>query len=100
MLNWYRSSQLIVPPPLITVPVPDWVLGAFPKVGVPTLVVWGMRDKALLPLQLDGLDRLVNDLTIVRLPEAGHFAPWETPGPVAQALGHFLAPHAAATAPT
>ena len=56
MLNWYRASQLIVPPPGATVPVPDWVLGAFPKVQVPTLVIWGMRDKALLPIQLDGLD--------------------------------------------
>ena len=99
MLNWYRATQLIVPPPLLSVPVPDWVLRAFPKVRVPTLVVWGMRDKALLPMQLDGLDRLVDDLTIVRLPDAGHFAPWETPELVAQALGHFLAGQPAATAP-
>ncbi|MBA2466502.1 MAG: alpha/beta fold hydrolase [Sphingomonas sp.] len=99
MLNWYRASPLIVPPPLLAVPVPDWVLGAFPKVRVPTLVVWGMRDHALLPLQLDGLDRLVDDLSIVRLPDAGHFAPWETPELVAEALGHFLGGQAAATAP-
>jgi pimeloyl-ACP methyl ester carboxylesterase len=90
MLNWYRASQLVVPPPSVTVPVPDWVLGAFPGVRVPTLVVWGMRDPALLPLQLDGVDRLVEDLTIVRLAGAGHFAPWETPEPVARALEGFL----------
>ena len=30
---------------------------------VPTLVIWGMKDAALLPLQLDGLDELVEDLT-------------------------------------
>ena len=99
MLNWYRASPLVIPPPMLTVPIPDWVLGTFPKVRIPTLVVWGMRDPALLPLQLDGLDRLVDDLTIVRLPGAGHFAPWETPEPVAHALGHFLAGQAAATAP-
>ena len=98
MLNWYRASQLVVPPPVVTVPIPDWVLAAFPKVRIPTLVVWGMRDPALLPLQLEGLDRLVEDLAIVRLPDAGHFAPWETPGPVADALGPFLAGQAAATA--
>ncbi len=98
MLNWYRASQLIIPPPLLTVPIPDWVLGAFPKIRIPTLVVWGMRDKALLPLQLDGMDRLVDDLTIVRIPEAGHFVPWEAPEPVAQALGHFLGGQATATA--
>ena len=99
MLNWYRASALVVPAPMITVATPDWVLGAFPKVRVPTLVVWGMRDKALLPVQLDGLDRLVDDLAIVRLPAAGHFAPWEAPREVAAALGPFLAGQAAATAP-
>jgi pimeloyl-ACP methyl ester carboxylesterase len=98
MLNWYRASPLVVPPPGATVPVPEWALGAFPKVRIPTLVIWGMRDPALLPLQLDGLERLVEDLTIVRLPEAGHFAPWEAPGPIAEALGHFLGREGAATA--
>lgn len=90
MLNWYRASPLIVPPPGVTAPIPDWVLGAFPTVHIPTLVIWGMRDPALLPLQLDGLDRLVDQLTVVRLLEAGHFAPWEAPHPVAEALGNFL----------
>jgi pimeloyl-ACP methyl ester carboxylesterase len=91
MLNWYRASQLIVPPPVVTVPIPDWVLGAFPKVRIPTLVVWGMRDPALLPLQLDGMDRLVDDLEIVRVPDAGHFVPWEKAKAVAGALEGFLA---------
>lgn len=96
MLNWYRASQLVVPPSALTVPVPDWVLGAFPKVRVPTLVVWGMRDKALLPIQLEGLDRLVEDLRIVRVPDAGHFVPWEKPEAVAEALGPFLGGEAGA----
>ena len=39
----------------------------------------GHEGRALLPLQLDGLDELVDDLAIVRLPDAGHFAPWEAP---------------------
>jgi pimeloyl-ACP methyl ester carboxylesterase len=90
MLNWYRASQVMVPPPGVTVPLPDFVLRAFPKVCVPTLVIWGMRDKALLPLQLDGLDALVEDLTIVRVADAGHFVPWEKPEPVINALGDFL----------
>ena len=90
MLNWYRASRMIVPPPGVTVPLPDLLLRAFPKVKVPTLVVWGMKDAALLPLQLDGLDALVEDLTIVRLPGAGHFAPWEAPDEVAGALARFL----------
>ena len=91
MLNWYRGSRLVVPPPGATVPLPAFLLRAFPKIAVPTLVVWGMRDPALLPIQLGGLDQLVDDLTIVRLPDAGHFAPWEAPSEVASALRDFLA---------
>ena len=91
MLNWYRASKLVVPPPSVTVPVPDWVLGAFPQVPVATLVIWGMLDPALKPTQLDGLDRLVPDLRIERIPDAGHFVPWDRPEAVAKALGDFLA---------
>ncbi len=98
MLNWYRASQMIVPPPGATVPLPEWLLGAFLAIRVPTLVVWGMRDKALLPIQLDGLERLVDDLAIVRLPGAGHFAPWEAGEEVASALAPFLAGMGTATA--
>ena len=91
MLNWYRGSKLVVPPPGISVPVPDWVLGAFPTIAIPTLVIWGMNDSALLPIQLEGLDRLVDDLTVVRLPGVSHFAPWEAGEQVAAALRDFLA---------
>ena len=91
MLNWYRSTKLVVPPTEVTVPLPDWLLRAFPKIKVPTLVIWGMKDPALLPLQLEGLDQLVDDLRIVKLPEAGHFAPWEAGELVAAALRDFLA---------
>ena len=98
MLNWYRAAKVIVPPPGVTVPLPDWLLRAFPKVKVPTLVIWGMKDTALLPLQLDGLEQLVEDLTIVRLPHVGHFAPWEAPNDIADALKPFLAMDAEARA--
>ena len=91
MLNWYRASSVIVPPTAVTVPVPDALLRLSPRVGVPTLVVWGMRDTALLPVQLEGLDWLVDDVAVVRLPDAAHFAPWEAPDEIADALGRFLA---------
>lgn len=90
MLNWYRGSSLIVPPPGVTLPLPDWLLRAFPKIPIPTLVIWGMKDPALLPVQLEGLGALVEDLRIVRIPDAGHFAPWESPERVGEALEGFL----------
>ena len=91
MLNWYRASRMIVPPPGVTVPLLDSLLRAFPIIKIPTLVVWGIKDKALLPVQLNGLDGLVSDLIIERISDAGHFVPWEKPEAVAAALGPFLA---------
>jgi pimeloyl-ACP methyl ester carboxylesterase len=57
-----------------------------------------MEDSALLPVQLDGLDQLVEDLTVKRLPNVGHFAPWEAPDEIAAALEPFLAADAKASA--
>jgi pimeloyl-ACP methyl ester carboxylesterase len=91
MLNWYRASPLVVPPPGATVPLPDILFNLSRKIDVPTLVVWGMRDSALLPVQLEELEHLVRDLRIVRVPDAGHFVPWEKPEAVAAALRPFLA---------
>jgi pimeloyl-ACP methyl ester carboxylesterase len=98
MLNWYRASRVLVPPPGATVPLSDFLLRAFPSIKIPTLVVWGMLDKALLPVQLEGLDELIDELRVVQLPDVGHFAPWEAPDAVADALRPFLAGEAAATA--
>ena len=89
LVSWRASSSSRRPGS--RVPVPDWVLGAFPTITVPTLVIWGMNDSALLPIQLEGLDRLVDDLTVVRLPGVSHFAPWEAGEQVAAALRDFLA---------
>lgn len=99
MLNWYRAAKVMVPPPGVAIALPDFLLRAFPAVRVPTLVIWGLKDTALLPLQLDGLDTLVEDLTVVRLPQTGHFAPWEAGEQVAEALEPFLAGQGAASAP-
>ena len=98
MLNWYRATNLVVPPPGITVPLPDALLRMARKISVPTLVVWGMRDPALLPMQLDGLNEVIEDVRVVRLPDAGHFAPWEAPDEVARELAPFLAADRVATA--
>ena len=91
MLNWYRASKLVVPPPGITVPIPDFVLRAFPKIKIPVLVIWGLEDKALLPVQLKGIGEVGEDIEVVPLPGVGHFAPWEAPSKVAAALEPFLA---------
>ncbi|MBZ5611565.1 MAG: alpha/beta hydrolase [Acidobacteriia bacterium] len=42
-------------------------------VKVPTLVIWGEKDTALLTGNLDGLDKFVPELTIKRIPDGTHW---------------------------
>ena len=97
MLNWYRASKVMVPPPGITVDIPDWVLSAFPRIKVPVRVIWGLEDKALLPIQLEGIGEVGDDVEVFPLKGVGHFAPWQAPDRVAAALAPFLAATLAAT---
>lgn len=90
MLNWYRASEIQVPEIGEAASAPMWTSLPFPSIKVPTLVAWGMKDKALLPVQLDGLEALVDDLRIERVEEAGHFLPWERPEPLIRAIRAFF----------
>ena len=91
MLNWYRASRMVVPQPGITVDVPDLALRAFPKIKIPVRVIWGLDDKALLPVQLEEIGEVGDDVEVFPLRGVGHFAPWQAPQQVAAALGPFLA---------
>ena len=96
MFNWYRASHMLVPPPGVTLPIPDWVLRIAPRIKVPVRIVWGLDDRALLPVQLDGIGEVGADVEVVPLKGAGHFAPWQAPQAVADALLPFLAASQAA----
>lgn len=85
MLNWYRASAIIVPAMDETPERPAFLDAPFPPLKVPTLVIWGLGDKALLPSQLDGLEALVPGVRIDKV-DAGHFVPWENPDAVIAAL--------------
>ncbi len=90
MLNWYRASAIMVPAMDETPDRPAFLDAPFPPLRMPVLVIWGMRDAALLPVQLDGLDTLTPNLTLVKV-DAGHFVPWEKPRPVTDAIREWLA---------
>lgn len=62
------------------------------RVGCPTLVVWGQRDRYLGPGLLEGLDRWVEDLAVERVPEASHWVHADAPDRVNQLLLSFLRP--------
>ena len=60
-------------------------------VRVPTTLLWGEQDKALLPSLLDGLERWVPQLDVQRVPEASHWIVHEQPGRVAELIDRLLA---------
>jgi pimeloyl-ACP methyl ester carboxylesterase len=94
-LNYYRASPLrpadagdeAAAKTLEAVQIPD----AIATVRVPTTVLWGERDHALLTGLLDGLERWVPDLRVVRAPEASHWIVHEQPTLVTEEILRSLA---------
>ena len=59
-------------------------------VRVPTLVLWGERDTALLTGCLEGLGDCVPDLKLVRVPDASHWIVHEKPELVCNEIEGFI----------
>ena len=78
-LNYYRANA------------PD---PASQIVKVPTLVIWGDKDTALLTGNLDGLDQFVPNLTVKRIPDGTHWVIHEKPALVNGYIRDFVTePH-------
>jgi pimeloyl-ACP methyl ester carboxylesterase len=91
MLNWYRASPIDIPAPDAPYELPaGWTPPPLPPLTIPTLVIWALDDLALPPENLDGLEEVVKDLTLVEVPDCGHFVPWEAPRAVNGAMEEFL----------
>ncbi len=91
-LNYYRASALYPPTPEDPGPRNlQWKPQDF-VVRVPTLVIWGMRDTALLPGCLEGLEEVVPGVKIVRVPEASHWIAREQTGLVCREIEAFTIP--------
>lgn len=91
MLNWYRGSPVNVPPMDAPYGLPEsWTPPPIPPLTIPTLVIWALDDLALPAANLEGLDAVVTDLTLVKVPDCGHFVPWEAPDQVNAAMDEFL----------
>lgn len=82
-LNYYRASRLG--------PGSEAFVAGSTTVPVPTLVIWGEKDTALLPGNLDGLREYVPDLRIERIPDASHWVVHEKPAQVNALIRGFLA---------
>jgi pimeloyl-ACP methyl ester carboxylesterase len=59
-------------------------------VRVPTLVIWGEKDTALLTGNLNGLEAVVPTLTVHRIPDGTHWVVREKPAEVNAAIRQFL----------
>ena len=89
-LNYYRATPLVPPSAtqsgaLAWTPKPEDI-----TVKVPTLIIWGMQDTALLPSLLDGIEQWVPDVRIERVPGASHWIVHEQTDVVEQAIRRFV----------
>ncbi len=89
-LNWYRASPIYPPTPDDPGPQRLVVRAEDFMVRVPTLVLWGEQDGALLPGCLEGLKECVPDLEIERVPDASHWIVHEKPDLVNAAIERFV----------
>ena len=60
------------------------------QVNVPTQIIWGLCDKALRPVLLDGIEAFVPDLRLHRIEGAGHWLARECADEVNAVLRRFL----------
>lgn len=95
MVNWYRAMPMAPPDLRKGETQPQSATGSTKipevKIDVPTLVIWGMKDQALIPALLDGLEDYVAKLKIVRVDDASHWITHDAPDVVNRALLEFLA---------
>ncbi|GIX12225.1 MAG: alpha/beta hydrolase [Paracoccaceae bacterium] len=89
MLNWYRASPLVVPPPGRALADPPRLDPAALRVRVPHLLIWGREDTALLPEATEGLEALCDDLTRITLPGCDHWLHHQKPDEVARLIAEF-----------
>jgi len=61
------------------------------QVKVPTQIIWGTADRALLPILLDDIEQQVSDLRVHRIAGAGHWLARENSIEVNQVIRAFLA---------
>ncbi|MFM1949419.1 MAG: Haloalkane dehalogenase [Pseudomonadota bacterium] len=89
-LNYYCASPLKPSKSgentLQNLELPDSML----HIQVPTLLLWGLKDVALLPSLNEGLSQYIPQLTYVPISNASHWVVHEQPGIVQREMAAFL----------
>ena len=88
-LNYYRASPLHPAEDQVQAQRLAEVEARALRVEVPTLVIWGERDQALPPANLDGLEQYVTPLTIERIAEGSHWVVHEQPERINRLIRDF-----------
>jgi epoxide hydrolase 4 len=89
-LNYYRAAR-VGPPAEGDANAANFAAGLPSlEVKVPTLVIWGEKDTALLTGNLEGLDKYVPNLTIKRIPDGTHWVIHEKPELVGGYIREFI----------
>ncbi len=89
-LNYYRASNMSILENYEEAIKWPARTESLPVIKVPTLVIWGEKDTALLPGCIDGLEKYVTNLTIKRVPDATHWVVREKPALVNQLIREFI----------
>jgi len=92
-LNYYRASPLYPPTSKNDEDQINNILNLPSEmfaVKVPTLVIWGEQDRALLSGNLDGLAEYIEDLTVKRIPDGTHWVIHEQPELVNSLIREFI----------
>ena len=89
-LNYYRAAQMGEQVAAGGVPEEYAAKITSQRVSVPTLVIWGENDPALLPTLTRGLEEWVPDMRLELLPGAGHWVPYEKPDEVNALIREFV----------
>jgi len=89
-LNYYRAARMGEQVAAGGVPEEYARKITSQTVSVPTLVIWGANDAALLPSLTRGLSEWVPQLRVEIVPGAGHWVPYERPDAVNSLIREFL----------
>ncbi len=92
MLNWYRASPMVIPPigaPSKSITFDDAQKQKY-AITMPHLLIWGMKDPALLPESRTDLAEFCSDLTVVEVEEADHWIIHSHGDLVAQEIRKFI----------
>lgn len=90
MINWYRATGLYVPKvgeDIQPIPLMDT---RDMRIKVPHLLIWGMKDTALLPKSYRGIEELSDDFKMLEIDDGSHWLHHEKPDQVAAMINEWL----------